>query len=117
MYDQLTLLCLCFILSLLSLSVEGHCGKSIVNIIKSYNVARDGVRYNCTIKKPLKQTLCNETCDIDAPVVCQVHKMIDRRKGFVCIPLDPNERNESYETTFPETVTTGCQCFRPDLSS
>ena len=97
-------------------TVDRICGKRVQNIHKSVNISQNGVQYNCTINKALKQTQCNESCDIDGePVVCQVFMAIPRRKGYTCIRIvdDPTQLTpEDYiEKTFNEVVTTGCQCF------
>ena len=100
---------------------EGNCGKTVVNINKSLNETRNGIRYNCTINKPLKRTECVESCDLNGrPVVCQIYKAIRRRKGYTCVPYRDGDQEDmdddvsSFTATNNETVTTGCQCFTPD---
>jgi hypothetical protein len=101
---------------------EGNCGKTVVNIKKTFNDTHNGIRYNCTINKPLKQTECVESCDLNGqPVVCQIYKAIKRRKGYTCVLYrDGDQQNmdntvsTSRSTIYNETVTTGCQCYTPE---
>ena len=101
-------------------TVDENCGRDVINKEVQYNDTHAGLRYNCTINKPLKQTSCIPTCTISqTPVVCQVHKNIRRRKGFTCVlyrdgdQADPFETpvEYSYSAIFEEMVTSGCQCY------
>jgi hypothetical protein len=98
--------------------VDGTCGKVVENVRKVFNATHDGMRYRCTIKRPLKQTQCTESCVIDdVPVRCQVYKHIRRRKGYTCVPYTDGDQaglnvdDYAINRTYKETVTSGCRCF------
>lgn len=95
-----------------------------MNVNVSYNDTHNGIRYNCSINRPLKKTNCTEACDLNGqPVVCQIFKHIRRRKGYTCTAYRDGDQEELdidhdvYNTIYEETVTTGCQCFAQDSGS
>lgn len=99
--------------------VNTTCGRNITYTIKSINHTRNGIRYNCTIKKPLKGTTCVESCEDDngEQLQCHILKHIPRRKGYTCVAYRDGDQADisydvdSYTTTFNEVVTTGCKCY------
>lgn len=63
-------------------------------------------------------TQCIKSCEIDGQeVVCQVSKMIPRRKGYTCTAYEGQDIVDGYKESFTkineEMVSKGCECFVP----
>ena len=98
-----------------------HCGKEVLYITKSRNnyTHTNGIRYNCIIKNPLKQTTCTEFCEYNSrPITCEVMNHTDKRKKYICSAIEDgqdlsgiSQSQHTFEQRFDEVVTSSCHCF------
>lgn len=99
--------------------VDESCGKEVRDVYKTFNLTKNGVEYNCTINRAIKQTECVDSCNINGqPVVCQIYKFIERKKRYTCVPITQTrttmeESTNNIHPLYDEIITSGCKCFIP----
>lgn len=84
-----------------------------------FNHTVNNISYHCAIKQPLRQIQCIESCNLDGQeVVCQVSRLVTKRKGYICTAYEGQDMVDGYKESFTkkreETLSRGCDCFVPD---